>query len=36
MNLIAVCNTMSNVVEGMRATDTVPVYFNKGFPHYLP
>lgn len=31
MNLIVVCNTMSNLVEGMRATDTVCIYSRKAF-----
>lgn len=31
MNLVAVCNTVSNLVEGMRATDSVCVYFSKAF-----
>lgn len=31
MNLIVVCNTMSNLVEGMRATDTVCIYSGKAF-----
>lgn len=31
MNLIAVCQTASNLMERMRATDTVFVYFSKTF-----